>query len=69
MYTKRPDSLFGALEHDPATKSQQRRTFEWWMLHRCVRSGPVGWHIAAALAAHRIRVATVRRVQLDRRKA
>lgn len=69
VYTRRPDSLFGSLEHDPATKSRQRRTFEWWMLDRCMRSGPVGWHAAAALVSHRFRVAIIRRVQFRRQKA
>jgi hypothetical protein len=63
VYTKRPDSLFGSLEHDPLTKSEQRRRFEWWLVRRGLRSGLAGVTTVVALAAHRLHVAVSRRLR------
>jgi glycosyltransferase involved in cell wall biosynthesis len=63
IYTKRPDSLFGSLAHDPFTKTKQRRRFEWWLIRRGMRSGFAGATTVVALVLHRLHVSVGRRLR------
>ncbi|HWL42408.1 MAG TPA: glycosyltransferase family A protein [Ilumatobacter sp.] len=53
-YAVRPDSIYGSLADDAATRWRQRQTFERWIVRSGLRYGPHGALFAAEVVARRL---------------